>query len=560
MNKPANFHQRLLNQSHVTFVDGDTSSVTYSNTVATPLFGPKLDVQKLATPKNAGLDETITYSVIIRNDGNRAAEVTLYDILPKETSFVKNSLLIDGIPQPGASPRCGIPLGVMKPESVIRVSFQVLVVSLPSNLKVMNQSRVDYVFSTVDGRRIHGSVGSNIEEVNILGQQFSAYLKANTVNTFLGDVILYTVTVTNRGNRRMEHTVISTEIPKQAQFVLGSVTIDELITPSANPEQGIDIGTIEPGQTIQLTFQVRIVSIPPSLELNLQALVTCEITGTPFEQRTNVVQVTLISPQVNLRKSSSRTSTTRGDTFLYELQIENKNSFAVDGILYDVLPAGALYVWDSLSINGKEIKGVHPTQGINLGTILGHTTVTVSFAVSVPTMLTDTSQMSWRNQARLSYTYRMRDGRSVREVIYSNTVIVGLYAPIISLSVQAQPQLVESGDQVTFNLELCNHGNIEAEVVLTNLIPLGTALVANSAVVNGTSKSTGQSANAIFIGHVSPHQCVSISFLVQVDEKIQFSVIRDYVLANYTYTLNDKLYRDEVRSNEYELWIDDPYE
>lgn len=560
MNKVTKFHQRLLNQSQVSFRTGNDSNVTYSNTVATPLFGPKLGVEKLATPKNAALDEIITYSVTVRNDGNRAAEVTLYDILPKETSFVKNSLLIDGIPQPGASPGRGIPLGLMKSDSVVRVTFQALIVALPLNLKVTNQSRADYIFYTVDGRRVVGSVESNIEEVVVLGEQFSAYLKANTVYTFLGDVVLYTVTVTNRGNRRMEHTIVTTQIPQQGQFVLGSVTIDELITPSASPVQGIDIGTIVPGQTIQVTFQVRIVSSPPSLKLNLQALVHCEIAGTPFEQTTNTVQVTIIAPQVLLRKSSSNLVATRGDIVSYELQVENKNPFAVDGILYDVLPAGALYVWDSLKIDGREIKGVHPTEGVNLGTIRAHTIVVISFAVSVPVLVSDVSQMSWRNQARLSYTYRMPDGRSVREVILSNTVIVSLYGPIISLTVTAQPQLVEAGDQVTFNLVLCNYGNIEADIVLGNIVPIGTHLLIDSVVVNDTNKQIGQFAQELVIGKVSPQQCIPISFLVQVNEGIELSVMKGYFIAEYVYTLGDKVYRDEVRSNEYELWIDDPYE
>ncbi|MNJ37607.1 hypothetical protein D3C77_324360 [compost metagenome] len=69
---------------------------------------------------------------------------------------------------------------------------------------------------------------------------------------------------------------------------------------------------------------------------------------------TSAAALTLISPQIILRKSSSRASATRGDTFSYELQIENKNPFEVDGILYDVLPTVALVLANyTYSLNDK---------------------------------------------------------------------------------------------------------------------------------------------------------------------------------------------------------------
>jgi uncharacterized repeat protein (TIGR01451 family) len=566
MNKQINVQQKLLNQSQVSFqYDNDSnvsnvSSVTYSNIVETPLYGPKLEVTKSANPKNAALDETITYSILVRNNGNRAAEVTLYDMLPKEMVFVKNSLLLDGIPQPGVMPGSGIMLGNMTAGSVTRVTFQALVSLLPSDLKVRNQSEARYLFYTIDGRKIEGEIRSNIEEVNILGQQFTASLAASTAYTFLGDIITYTISVTNRGNRRMENTIVTAPIPAEAQFVPGSVTMDGFMLPSANPNQWMDVSSIDPGNTVQIIFQVRMISMPPSSLVDMQAQVQSQMAGVPVKQVTNLVQVKVIQAQIGLQKSASATATTKGEKISYYIKAENNNPFAIEGVVYDALPEGALYVWDSLVIDGKGIKGIHPSQGINLGTLRANTTINISFDVSAPMLLSNVSNMNWRNQARLIYTYRMPDGRSIREVMLSNTVNVALYAPIIILNVTATPQVVDRGDQVELLYELRNQGNIEADVTLTSLYPPGTQLIPSGEVVISSITTEQQASQPLWIGTILPNQVISTSLRVQVEETVDTSIINGFAFSNYTYKVNDKVYQDQVRSNEYSLFIDDPYE
>lgn len=550
----------LVNQSQVSFNTNDRDSVTYSNRVATPIFGPKLVLQKTATPQTVGLDETITYTLSVSNVGNRATEVVLHDALSSETSFVKNSLLVNGVPQPGVSPGEGIPLGSLGAGEVIQVSFQVLVIALPQDLIVRNQSQANYFFNTVDRRRVEGSVRSNIVEVSILAQQFTVFLRANTEYTFLGDTILYTATVTNRGNVRMEQTLVTALIPVYGQFVAGSVVVDQFITPSANPNQGINIGSINVGATVQITFQVRMVSMPPTLSMDLHAQVQCQMTGNSLTQNSNIVVVKMMQSQITLTKRASVAAATKGDLIRYTIEIDNVNSFTVEGTLHDALPAGALFVLDSLEIDGKIMKGVQPSQGVKVGTIRAKTKMLVSFSVTVPMQLAGTPTMNWLNQAKLNYSYLMPDGRAIREVILSNTVTVALYAPIITLNVTAIPQVVERGDQVELRYEVRNLGNIEAEVTLTNLYPPGTELIPSGEVVVSSHTLEQQANQKLWIGKVLPNELIPTSLLVQVEETVETSIIKSFAFANYTYKVNDKVYQDQVRSNEYSIYIDDQYE
>jgi uncharacterized repeat protein (TIGR01451 family) len=322
----------------------------------------------------------------------------------------------------------------------------------------------------------------------------------------------------------------------------------------------MEIGSIDPGNTVQLTFQVRMISMPPSSMMDMQAQVQSQIAGVSIKQVTNLVQVKVIQPQVGLQKSASVAATTKGENISYSITVLNNNPFAIDGVVYDALPAGALYVWDSLVIDGKGIRGIHPSQGINLGTLRANTVSNISFEVSAPMLLSDVSNMNWRNQARLSYIYRMPDGRSVREVMLSNTVIIALYAPIITLNVTATPQVVDRGDQVELQYEIRNQGNIESDVTLTSLYPPGTQLIPSGEVVISSITIEQQASQPLWIGTILPNQVIVTTLRVQVEETVETSIINGFAFANYTYKVNDKLYQDQVRSNEYSLIIDDPYE
>ncbi len=55
-------------------------------------------------------DGTITYTVVIQNNGNTTANtVTLTDLVPEGTAFIPNSVTINTISVPGADPNVGIP-------------------------------------------------------------------------------------------------------------------------------------------------------------------------------------------------------------------------------------------------------------------------------------------------------------------------------------------------------------------------------------------------------------------------------------------------------------------
>ena len=71
-----------------------------------------------------------------------------------------------------------------------------------------------------------------------------------------GETINYTSIVTNSGDIPLTNTIFKDNIPTGSTFVPGSVYIDGVNQPSYNPETGFSLGTIIPGDSITVTFQV----------------------------------------------------------------------------------------------------------------------------------------------------------------------------------------------------------------------------------------------------------------------------------------------------------------
>ncbi|MNY74236.1 hypothetical protein D3C86_2132160 [compost metagenome] len=67
--------------------------------------------------------------------------------------------------------------------------------------------------------------------------------------------------MTNNGIAPVNNVVLVDPIPAGSQFVAGSVTVDGTARPGANPGSGIVIGTIAPGASVTVTFQVQVVAV-----------------------------------------------------------------------------------------------------------------------------------------------------------------------------------------------------------------------------------------------------------------------------------------------------------
>ena len=548
----------LQNQSLVRFSSGTTEleQVAYSNTVVTPWVGPRLEVRKESNVTVAALGQSLTYQIEITNSGNRTAIVYVVDPLSEDTSLLPNSVLRDGIPLPGASPQLGLPPAEVKPGATLRYHFQVAIVRLPPTLKLLNQALVNYEFLTPEGRTVTGRELSNMVEVTLASSRLEVSLQTDHIQTFSGDIVLYSVVVSNPGFLTAAGARVTIALSPGLVFIPASVVIDGMFAPQMTPDSGIEIGDIEPGSSVRIQYRVQVVSVRDAESIPTQAVLEYTSAGKQEMVYSNEVTLEVIQPFISIQKRVLPEIASAGDSVRYDITIANESNYAVDAKVSDSLPAGMTFVEGSLSWNGVKRPGANPVKGVSLGTLTARSVINIQFEAKIiehGTAMPDPSEMV--NQARLLYTYRLPDSRTVQRIAASNEATVYLKGPIIKVHVEVTPHLVEQGGSVTFQVRVENIGSLPARVQLTGVLPPGAKWRGQEEGQVQWSIPEYSSPRYLHLGELVPGAQRNISYAAQLSAE-DTGTLKGFLTALYTYELNGKKRNGEARSNEYTIVIE----
>lgn len=124
---------------------------------------------------------------------------------------------------------------------------------------IENQSLIEYEFKidpTLPAEE--GSINSNKTETDLIIGELKMVKTVNKQYATIGDILEYEVVLTNIGNILLTDIVFTDIIPNGATFVEGSVEIDEDEKPTFDPNDGFDLGTLTPGNSITVTFEATV--------------------------------------------------------------------------------------------------------------------------------------------------------------------------------------------------------------------------------------------------------------------------------------------------------------
>lgn len=503
---------QLANQASVGFTSGAFQGTSVSPAVVTPVYQAAVALVKSASTTRATVGDTFTYEVAVSNSGNAAAQATLTDLLPAALTYQTNSVIVGGIPTPGVSPAAGIPVAVAA-GTTVNVSFVVTINSLPPTQRLDNQASAAYVYSLPDGRQPIGSAVSNTLSVPVSAPSIGVVKTAAPASAVPGDTVVFASVVTNGGIATVNNIVLSDPLPAGVSFLPGSVIVNGTARPSANPSSGIPIGALAPGASASVTFEVKITMAIPTQITNQS---TVSFTSGTFSgtSASNTTVTPVYQPQISLALSANTANATVGDTVVYTVAVTNSGNLAANVLLSDVLPSGLTFTPNSVVAGGIPQPGITPTTPIAVGTVAPGATVVVTFA-AVVTSLPNPQQLS--NTAAATFTYVPPDGRTLDGSAVSNTVTFPVSAPNVAV-VKSTPSIsVAVGDNITYTVAVTNNG-IEAvnNVLLTDVVPAGTAFVPGSVLVNGTPVPAAVPAAGIQLGTIGPATTVTVVFSVIV--------------------------------------------
>ncbi|MCP4472068.1 MAG: DUF11 domain-containing protein, partial [Gammaproteobacteria bacterium] len=358
-----------------------------------------------------------------------------------------------------------------------------------------------------------------------------------------GDVLRYSITISNSGLVDASAVTLSDAIPANASYIADTVTLNGL--PVGQPDggvsplvAGIDVsssdlpppipsnGTITVGETATVTFDVLLDPVISSGTVILnQAIADSPTTGPLPSDDPNVGGVadptpTLITSapaflvqKISLDLTGDPATLLAGDTLRYTLTIENigqENS--INSLLSDQVPANTTYVANSTRLNAVVVAdpaaGISPlaagmlinapqntTAGI-LQANVGHvSTVTFDVVVSLSavngTIIFNQGFVSGQGNGSGVFPTQPSDdpGTPLADDptldVVGDFPLVDVVKTVAIINDIGTIGVVDQGEQLRYTITATNFGPIPATgVVLTDAIPVATNYLPNSVFLN----------------------------------------------------------------------------
>jgi uncharacterized repeat protein (TIGR01451 family) len=258
---------------------------------------PEIEVIKSVDKTAEVVGEILTYTIFITNDGLTEAQNTIFkDSLPPELSFIPGSLVIDGIPRPSDDPTAGVNVGIVSIEGPIEITFQAKIDAVPVGNRAVNKADVVYDFQSGPGLPTSTGTAESNEVTTVIRKVQVDIVKREDIPVYnkAGNTILYTVEINNTGDTDLTNVVVEDIIPGGTKYVSGSLQRDG-VPLSGDIASGVNIGTVEAGKIVLVTFEVEIDSPEPE-QVDNTAKVTYEYElipgGEVFSKDVTTIEVT----------------------------------------------------------------------------------------------------------------------------------------------------------------------------------------------------------------------------------------------------------------------------
>lgn len=517
-----------------------------SNEVTTRTNYVIITIPETVDKNYATVNDILYYSINVTNTGNiDAINTTFLSAIQKETTFIPNTVAINGVIYSGYDPNLGFSLGTIPPENTINVAFQVRVNSVPSPNIIYNKSELVYSYKPdPNGAPVTTTLMSNTVETIINIAEFTINKYVDKAYALIGDYLVYKCIIANTGTVNLTNVFFSDEISTYVNFVPGTVYLNGLNYPDYNPNEGFSIGTVHPNDNIEIIFAVQVNIAPPFGyvinigEMNYSYKVNPNSPIITETKKSNAVQTKIVNGNLSLTKTASLSYGTVGDTINYYLEISNNgNTTVTNAFFFDNIPIGADFVSGSVYVNGISKPTYNPVTGFDIGSLNVGQVVTLSFnaiITSIPTPNTIT------NKGSVNYQYVVDPNNPpITKTSTSNNVTTTVNKGSATLTKAVDKNYGTINDIITYTVTANNTGTVTlTNVNFTDLVATGAAFVPGSVVIDNISYPSYNPNNGFIVPNILSGGSSVIVFKATITNIPNPPQIDNTGSINYKYKIN----------------------
>lgn len=315
----------------------------------------------------------------------------------------------------------------------------------------------------------------------------------------VGETVHFTVTLTNTCQSPLTDLIFRDLVPNGLSFVPGSVMINNTSVPAVNPELGFTLPDVDGGETVTVSFEALVNSVPvPNPALN-HATITYSYTpvegGIPgrYDVDSNEVPVEIsVSADISVVKTASPETVEPGTILTYTVNISNRGPSPAENVLLsDNIPPELSNVEFSAD-NGSTFQ---PWTGLyNLGTLAAGASRTIfirgTVAASASGSITNTAAVAGDTPDPDLSNNTSTEVTPVSEQADLSVVKLGAPNPVLP------------GEILTYTLTISNAGPSAANnTILTGQIP---DALTNVAFLQITALRSSHGPAASLWAHLSP--------------------------------------------------------
>jgi len=397
---------------------GDTLNdyLVQSNASVTPntdaIYTTKTVALVVDTAANGVADagDTLEYTVTLHNGVNTVSNVRFTDPVPVNTTYVGNSLTLNGstVANAGSASQLVVQVGSLASGATAAITFRVTVnAGVVAGAVISNQGTVDSDQTVPKPTDSDGDPG-NGDQPTLIGVGLPAGPALSMIKTVamsndriapygsitVGDEVTYTIVVTNTGSLPLTNVSLTDTIPS-------AVTITGVSGNAGYSGANVtaSLGPLAPGASVTVTISG---DVQQAGTFANQATVTSTETGSVPSDNDgdpgNGINPTVFAaaapntagaPALTLVKSGQVVQQTQpdgllhpGDVIQYTLVLTNSGSAPASSLtLNDAIPAGTSYL--SATTSQGAIVTTQPQLSVNIGTATPGATITVILQVRV---------------------------------------------------------------------------------------------------------------------------------------------------------------------------------